>query len=469
MRELLDTRALIAAVFVAGFVLSLLPVHLGYHYADETVYLQHGEILAGESPDNYNEFDFRPPLLSLMLGAVFSLGQGLTAAHALVAFLSSLGIILVFMLGGEMFDQGTGVVAALVYGFSPLRLDLAHDIMVDSFLPVFWLAATYSFYRAVKSDGDLSLYALSGSFTGLAVLVKFTSLALFPLLVLLYLAHRVLESGWDFRQVFEVRQIGVLLSGFLLALSPYLAWSWSNLGSPVAPFINAWMEKGVVDPFMTYLAGAGSLVPLAFLLGLPLYIWKRDEGRWLEFILPLVLALGFFLPMQFLVSNREIRYLLPIVPFLGIMAARGLSRLPVSPRHLYLLAAGMVLLQSPSLVAGEEAGISQGLYRSIEYDRVNRPAEWLQNSTPEEALVYTNLYLRQLAYYSKRPVSPLAEDEELPVLKEYYLERPGYVYHSNSSHHPRPTFRELMSDPDFVLNQSFRPDVSIFYYRAGNQ
>lgn len=469
MPEMLDSKVLIGVVFFVGFVLGLVPINLGYHYADETVYLQHGEILAGESPDNYNEFDFRPPFLSLMLGGVFMAGPGLPAAHALVAFLSSLGIVLVFLLGRDMFDQETGLLAAAVYGFSPLRIGMAHDIMVDSFLPLFWLAAVYSFYRALESDGDLSLYTLSGFFTGLAVLVKFPSLALLPMLFLLYLLHG-LEGSREPGQVLErasFLEIGALISGFIAILLPYLAWSWSALGSPVAPFINAWMEKGAADPLVTYLAEAGSLIPLPFLLGIPLYFWKAEDSRRFERLLPLLLVLGFFLPMQFLVSNREIRYLLPVVPFLGLIAARGLSSLPLSTRHLYVLAAGMILLQAPSLVAGSEAGLSHGFYRSIEYDRVNRPADWLKENTPEEAPVYTNLYLRQLAYYSKRPVSPLAEDEEIQVLKRYYFDRPGYVYHSNSSHHPHPTFRELISDPDFALNRSFESGVSIFYYRGG--
>jgi 4-amino-4-deoxy-L-arabinose transferase-like glycosyltransferase len=111
-------------------------INTGYHYWDETVYLQHGEILAGQSPNNFNQFQIRPPLFSILLGVAFLLNYGLISAHIFVASLSAIGILLTFIIGRDRFNYELGIGAAFIYSNSPIWVKMAGDIMVDALLPV---------------------------------------------------------------------------------------------------------------------------------------------------------------------------------------------------------------------------------------------------------------------------------------------------------------------------------------------
>ncbi|MFB6077045.1 MAG: hypothetical protein ABEK12_02860, partial [Candidatus Nanohaloarchaea archaeon] len=77
-------------------------------------------------------FDFRPPLLGLLLGGLFLVTDSIIAAHVLLGFLAALTIPLTFLLGRDLFNTPTGLLAAAGVTLSLEHIAIAHDILVDA-------------------------------------------------------------------------------------------------------------------------------------------------------------------------------------------------------------------------------------------------------------------------------------------------------------------------------------------------
>lgn len=467
---------LLGTIFLAGFLLALFPINQGYHYWDETVYLQHGEIISGVSDNNFNEFQIRPPLFSVFLGLIFIINHGLTAAHVAVAAVSAIGILLTYLLGKELFNVQSGIFAAGVYAFSPLRLSLAGDIMVDSLLPVLWIATIFTYYKAINLDAERqrSLFHLfAGVLAGLSVLMKFTSLIILPvtgLILLIYKLYRNYDLAKVIKDTIFDRDNYLMALGFLFTILPYLLWSKITYGTFISTFIYAWLDRGLTDPFMTYLNSLDLLIVPLFFGGLIYYVTNRESYSKFNHVVPLLVISAFYGLMQFLIRNREPRFLLPIIPFISIAASRGFDLMVENEKKLYTLLFLSLIMFSPFIV--DESGRNPFIH-GTEFSERNPPvadaALWMKNNTPQDAILYTNFQEPQLGYYSKREIRWIAEYQPLNELLENYITESGYVYYSNSTRFPHPSYKELNEHPDFTHTKSFNGLSHIFYYNSSKQ
>ncbi|MFB6114805.1 MAG: ArnT family glycosyltransferase [Candidatus Nanohalobium sp.] len=460
-------------VVLAGFLLGMFPVNTGYHYWDETVYLQHGEIIAGESPNNFNEFRIRPPLFSLMLGAVFMLSHSLISAHVFVAGFSALGILLTYWLGRDFFDAGVGVGAAFVYAISPLRIKMAGDIMVDALLPVLWLMTFFLFYRAIQSsEGRFRnlLYFSTGVSAGLAVLMKFTSLVMLPILGVSLLVFNRFEGFTKprklFQELFEDMNNYLAVAGFVFMIFPYLLWSKITYGGFFSTFIYAWSERGLTDPVMTYLISLDVLMPAIFYAGILIYIMRADITERFEDVFLLLVPGIFYLVMQFLIRNKEPRFLLPAIPFAAIAASAGIREVFSDKRfYIFLLVSALVFAPMISGKAGESI-LNHGTTYSASYYPEGRAGIWMRGNTSKDAVLYTNFHEPILGYYSKREIIQLPNYQSFEKMLKTHFNQSGYVYYANSTRFRNPSYREMVSRPGFSKVKSFGGRSHLFYYEG---
>ena len=465
----------LALIFIAGFLLRFFPVRGGYHYWDETVYLQHAEILSGESPDNYNEFDFRPPLFSLILAGVFLISSSLISAHLAVAGLSSLVIVLVYIIGQELYSRETGIIAAAVYAASPMAIILSHDILVDPILPIFWLLTAFSLVKALKSEKRI-YFLLTGLMASLAVLMKFTSLVVVPAVAVTVLIYRFKDKWNDRERVIEGikdfmsdRSNWLMVLGFILGFTPYLLWSFLEFGSPIHVFIEAWDKSGARDAFLTYLKGWNSYILIPLYLGIPLFFRKMDLSK-MENYLPVIFFLSLYVPLQFLVGNKETRFIMPILPFMVLIVAEGLRKLRSGEifQNIKLSKSVFAFLIISSLIMlptsiPERNVFVQGLETQWEAP-VMDAGNWLNENTEEEAVVYTNYQYPALGYYSKRDIVWFREYVPIDDVIGEEIQEPGYLYYSSNSPYPHPSLKELELDSRFELEETFGNTSYIFYY-----
>jgi len=472
--------ASLAVILVAGFLLRLFPVRGGYHYWDETVYLQHAEILTGESPDVYNEFEFRPPLFSLMLAGAFLISSSLFSAHLTVAGISSLAIILVYIIGKELYSRQTAIIAAAIYAASPLGIILSHDILVDPILPVFWLLTAFSLTRALRSHRRV-YFVLTGLIAVLAVLMKFTSLVIIPVVTMVVLISQFKESQFDKDSVFSNLEDFVLsqnnwliVAGFFIGILPYLIWSYVEFGSALHVFTAAWTKSGARDAFMTYLNGWTIYLLAPLYIGILLFLWKIDLKKMKNY-LPIVFFLSLYIPLQFFVANKETRFLIPVVPFMALIAAEGLRKLRAGEIFenmklsksifIFLILTSIIIVPSSMQ---ERNVFAQGLTAEWEAP-VMKAGEWLNQNTDENASVYTNYQYPALGYYSKRNIVWFREYVPIDEIIGEEMDESGYVYYSSGSPYPHPSLEELESDPRFELNKTFENTVYLFYFTGVSQ
>lgn len=286
--------------------------------------------------------DFYPPLHEFLLGAVFLLTgpSEKVAAAANLPYL--LGItLLLLLLGRRLFTPRAGLLAGWLFL-------AAAEIGIQSKFPMLDLPLTFwvllGFWTALRSEGFIrrrEAWAY-GAVLGLAVLVKWSAvffLVLPPLAAGLG-AHR---RGTEGRTV-----LGNLLRAFGVAAVLAAPWYLVHLVQflrHAAPYL---YSRGVVenDPSLlspaswTYYAAAvahQASWPLAAVLALGVVLWlfsRPAPGLWL-------LWLGAPYLWLTLLRNKDIRYTLPLLPLLCLLAAGGLERWPERTRRAVWAAAAL--------------------------------------------------------------------------------------------------------------------------------
>ena len=127
----LDKKFLISIILFSAimFFISLFPINKIYLW-DEAVYLSTAENLFKPDP-YYSEISYRPPLLPLLIKIGSVLFDINIIAHILISLFFVLGIISLYLLGKEVFNEKTGFIAGIFFGTSPFLLHISTKIMTD--------------------------------------------------------------------------------------------------------------------------------------------------------------------------------------------------------------------------------------------------------------------------------------------------------------------------------------------------
>jgi 4-amino-4-deoxy-L-arabinose transferase-like glycosyltransferase len=447
---------LLLGIVALGLFLNMFPLRTGFHYWDETVYLQHTEIIIGESPNNYNEFDFRPPMLPLLLSPVMFLTGSIPALHAFISVLSVLGVPLTYLVGKKLYGTKSGLISALIYALTPIILKVSHDILIDSILPVLWLLTAFFLLKQKESSSKIYPF-LTGMSIGLAVLSKFTSLVLIPAVgfIVFYRSLQDQELLDAAEKILKSTKNWLMAASFLITVLPYMLWSYTNFGSPLSTFIKAAQVSGSAEPFLLYFANAWLLLPLPFIVGVA-GIRKFDRSELNTLVFPITFILAIYLPMQFLISNREIRYLTPLVPFLSVIIGAGTAK--IGGKKLVAILGVLSLLMVP--ISNPHRNFVQGPVNDNWNPPVEDASEWLNENTSEDIVVYTNYRYPPIAYYSKRKVVLTGSENPLDHLNS----GPGIVYYSEGSPYKKPTKTNLESNSAFKKVKSFDGGVTLYRF-----
>ncbi len=300
-------------ILFLSFVARIYPLQ-EVHWWDETVYLQHAEIITGLRTNNFDEFNLRPPLLPILFGLGFLIWHHPFMASFIVAALGVLGVFYIYLLGKKLYDEKVGLIAALFLGLAPFIARNSRTLMTDvPSLTLLTMAIYYFFSYSEKNKNLIGL--LSGALFGLAILMRFSTL---PLLILLFLIYWISKKKNLFslnESKFGITDWKPLYFGFLAVLLPYFIWSQISLGFFLTPILSAFSAiSDMNEPLFFYISGLPIAYPLVLLIGLAIALFflffqfHKSEIRWISFSLLswLVLALLF---MSFSM-HKEIRYLI---------------------------------------------------------------------------------------------------------------------------------------------------------------
>ena len=301
-----------------GFVL-LSPLQL---YADEAQYWRWGETL---------EWGYysKPPMIAWVIHAATGLfGHAEWAIRLPAAFLHTIGALVLFLLGRDMYGDRVGLFAALGYALMPAVSLSSLILSTDGVLMPFWCGALYALWRLRAGTGHWISAAALGLCIGLGFLSKYAMLY-FIIGIALTL---ILDSG--------TRRALLSWKGFAaLALAagifaPHMMWNAAHEFATVSHTVdNANLGGELLNPenALTFLVDQlgvfGPVSFLALLFGL-LVMRSEDEGilgrdRWLLcFILPvLIIILG-----QAVLSRANANWAATAYPAASVLVAAWLTR-----------------------------------------------------------------------------------------------------------------------------------------------
>jgi 4-amino-4-deoxy-L-arabinose transferase-like glycosyltransferase len=246
-------------------------------------------------------------------------------------------ILIVFWLGKELFGEGTGLIGAIFLTFNFLHVRDSHFGTPD-LVSAFLITSSLVFYaRILKGHPGKSNYLLATVFTALSVNARPTAILL---IIPFFYSHAVAVLGEGrimpknlLRVVFDRRFIIalVLFGIFLLLLHPQLWINPIEFGKYWMNFLALGAQGGFgrlrVDTLSAPLYYLRSIVwafgylltmLIGFGLGVSIFTHRRSD----------TLLLGFVIPYILVASSSTVyfaRYIIPVLPFLSIIASRGLD------------------------------------------------------------------------------------------------------------------------------------------------
>lgn len=307
-------------------------------------------ILAERGIDGIREIleasSFYPPVVRCAAGALFGLaGVSPQAGQAAILAFLALGLASLFALGRRLFDAGTGLLAALIFGTAPFVVYSTTNFQFD--LPLA-AAVAFALLCLVRTEefADRRWSVATGLAFAFGMLVKppFAVYFLPPLLLVAWRALRAPDRG---------ARLGNLALALLLGGALSLPWYGPRLfGLPMQILNRSFAlaaEQGHAAPLTaaSLLFYPQALLPALGLLAGPLFAWgllalaRHRSVRGLLWIASLV-PFGVFL----LIRNKDLRYVLPLFPVAALIAASGLlAPAPVWRRRLTVAVAGVSVLQ----------------------------------------------------------------------------------------------------------------------------
>ena len=309
------------------------------------------------------------------LYGVLGLGTDPTDTHHHVArsfnaAAATVTVGLIYLIGRIAGGPGTGLLAAAFVAFTSLNVRSSHFATVDTPATLWCVLAAYAGFRMLKAEHfSRGWCAIASLAAGLAAGTKYPAgiAVVFPLVALVARRER-LGTLWR-----SVLSIGALSLVAFLASSPYVVLDFDT-------FLTDFREElrharvghfgfDTAPPGLVYTRGLYHLLAgLPFSMGLPLYLaalWgivsslrRRDaaDAMLLAFVFSYYLISGFS-------KVVKLNYLLPLTPFLALLAARACMdavRGGAGRRKLAAAAAtGIVLLYTLALSAGRPSGSSR--------------------------------------------------------------------------------------------------------------
>jgi len=456
----------ILTLLICAFCLRFFPIQTGYHYWDESVYLQHSEILADERENNYDEFDIRPPLFFVFLASIQIFTDSLILFHFFVALISTFTVFMLYRLGRELFNYRTGILSASTFAVTPISVSIANELLADSLVTLTWVITCYLYVKFEETESQKILF-LIGITTSLAILAKFTSLLLIPILGFLIIQEDKLSNLINLehlkRQLFMRRNF-IFLTSLVVGLSPYLGWNMINYGNLIHSFINGLNASGTPTPITKYLENIFVLLPISF-LGLSVLASLKEPGAILDKIKKLKIPLSFSIPLVIalhILSHKEPRYMLPAIPFLILSisfiisdATKNLNKRIFN--FILLTTILMAFIVSPISLPNLDEPNKLTTDWNPEYQK---SATWIKENYGQNTTLYTSIRYPPLAYYSRLPTEKVWGERSY---KKVNMSKGDLIYYTEESpfKHPKKSYLE---GKDFKKVKEFGGFIYIYEY-----
>ncbi len=278
---------------------------------DSAVYLGMGKFIYSSGNSGLWEAS-RPLVWPLILGFFWKIGLDAVFFGKLLVVLFSLGILLLtYLIALDIFDKKVAIVSSLFLALSQTFFLFSNILHAEIPSTFFALLGFYFFIR--------KRYNLSGLFLGIAFMTRFFQIFAFISLALI-LFYLFLKKKSSYKRLFYFSLF------FLIPVIPYLILNYFLYNAPLYPFLlQSFMTKytGWVfsQPFYFYFVNLVKENVLALFSIIALVLILKNPS--LKTFSLSLLFLFLFAPYN-LIAHKEMRLLIPALPFLYILASYGL-------------------------------------------------------------------------------------------------------------------------------------------------
>jgi hypothetical protein len=365
---------------------------------DEAVYAGQSGILAGDGDlDRYFVLTSRGNsnflLYQELVGMVYFLFGVSDVAARLVSAAFSIGtVLLTFELARTLYGRRVAIVAALALGLCGYAVMLGRLALLDSTLTFFFTLALLAFAKWLEQGKRPWLLCFAAA-SALTMQAKVTGVLVLMAAMLYLLVSREL---WRLKR----RDLWLCALVFFFFLTPVFVQLASN-SHQFFQFLSDSSARVTNVPWHYYLDKLGQFdgYPMLVVWGLGLVVALRIRERGDRLLLAWVLVLLVFFQTYPL---KAFNYLLPVIPALSILAARGLyelaSRLGRAREHgnsFGTLNGGRPrpslltpLIASSVIVAASLAPVTD-VAQSDSFYGLREAGKWLRHHTDREAGVMT--------------------------------------------------------------------------------
>ncbi len=258
----------------------------------------------------------------------------LTYGRLLSAFISSLSVALIFLIGARYFSLFVGLSAAIILATIPHYLGYSKMVELESWIVLFFSACVFS-YLLFLETGRRHYLILTGILTGLTLMIKQSNALIFIFYLLTFFAWWKLSEKRNIT-FFHFIPLGVvtLITAFIVYPMP-----WFHLTEFLGRNAD-WLEGGLVPELIFgRLMGARSFYyVLAFFITTPFLIliltlvglkYSFDKRKlWIYS----ALIIWFFVPFLitfFHMRQHMVRYIIEFYAPLSILTAIGLEYIAI--------------------------------------------------------------------------------------------------------------------------------------------
>ena len=429
----------LSLILIVAVILRLLPLFTSYPlHHDEALYGFWARlIMSGRDPLLLTAWVDKPPLVIYALaGSLRFLGISDLALRLPGVVVSLATLLCTYGLASRIYGRRTGLIATVLLAGSPFAILFTPTAFTDPWLTLWLVAATWA---ALAGRSFLAGIAL-----GLAVASKQQGILGVPLIVALLLTTgRNLTSGSPAQDIsfiihpspFILRRVLISLRGFAMIFAPVMYWDslrWATRPSFWDRSLTTYGGLTLAAPTLWLEHAADWVEQTGYLFGLPvltmlmlglavlaaLQDWRRrkpageaqdqgGDGVCLSSCLPpstLILAyLAGYATLHFFVTFQPWdRYLLPPLPFICVLAARGIQvawrwggRAAPGPRRLpmyfeRLMRSGMAAVLIVFLASSSWLGVTARLPVGSDhgaYFGLDRVSAFLA-AQPADAVIY---------------------------------------------------------------------------------
>ena len=296
-------------------------------------------------------YPFGYPLLIIPFYFIFG-SQPYNAVYCSL-FFAMLSIVFAYLIGKELGNRFTGLMAALFLAFCPLSITFSKYIMTETLSVFFALFVCWMLLKVIylNSGRQMLLLLFLGIIIGFSVLVRLTNCLLIPPLLISFLFGKK-SKAWS-----VLKKETLILFGIFLALIPLFLYQFYTFDSPLRTGYQVWYPeifgkfkcfsfKFFTHPqhigypnhdnkrgnFIAYLFAftglerhlyPASMIPLLLGGSLLIFSKRREHSKQMIFLIFLSIYVSSLLVLYSFFYYQSDRFLLPGGSLLMILAACG--------------------------------------------------------------------------------------------------------------------------------------------------